>query len=106
MNQYIDLRGASGALYRYTLAENAKPRSPVSGTFVYVRDGQPEPAVLYAGETNNLADGAPELWPVAVKTHGATHLFTRLNVASAAREKELEDLFAVEVPPMNGAPPA
>jgi len=100
MNSYIDLRGASGAVYRYTLAENAKPRTAVSGTFVYIKAGKPQPQVLYAGQTLNLSEGAPELWPQA-KEQGATHLFTRLNVASAAREAELADLLAVETPPMN-----
>ena len=33
--------------------------------------------------------------------HGATHLFFRLNVAGAARERELADLVAGHAPVMN-----
>ncbi len=100
MNPYIDLKGASGVLYRYTLAENARPKTAVSGTFVYVKEAKPGPKIVYAGQTINLAEGAPELWSEA-KAKGATHLYTRLNVAAAAREAELADLLAVETPPMN-----
>jgi hypothetical protein len=106
LNPWIDLKGASGATYRYTLAENAKPRSPVSGTFVFVKQAKPAPRVIYAAEAMNLSEVAPELWPQAVKEFGATHLFTRLNVARAAREAELSDILAAEQPPMNSDAPS
>lgn len=102
MNLWIDIRGASGALYRYQLAERARPRTAVSGTYLYVRDGK-QPQIVYAGQALNLSEEAPELWPKASSEFGATHLYTRLNVASAAREAELEDLLAAETPPMNQA---
>ena len=106
MNSWIDLRGASGTLYRYTLAEDAKPKTPVSGTYIYLRAAKPEPQVIYAGDTLNLSEGALELWPQAVKEFGATHMYLRLNVARAARKAELADLFDVETPPMNERAPS
>jgi len=103
MNSWIDVRGASEQLYRYQMAENARPRSAVSGTFIYVRQEKKGHSIIYAGQTLNLAEGSPAFWQLAVKEHGATHLYTRLNVAAAAREAELDDLLAVETPPMNKA---
>lgn len=102
MNTWIDIQGASGALYRYQLAENARPRTAVSGTYIYVKAGQ-HLEVVYAGETINLSEGSIELWSQASKDYGATHLYTRLNVAGAAREAELADLLATGEPPMNKA---
>ena len=103
MNNWIDLRGASGQLYRYQLAENARPRTAVSGAYVYVKHAKGGPQIVFAGQTLNLSEGAAELWPQAVKEFGATHLYYRLHVSSAAREAEIEDLTAAELPPMNEA---
>ncbi|WP_236627677.1 hypothetical protein [Caulobacter sp. B11] len=56
MKPYIDLKGASGAVYRYKLAEDHDPRTTIAGNFVYVDEAG---TVLMAGEANNLhASGA------------------------------------------------
>ena len=102
MNMWIDVKGASGATYRYQLAENARPRTAVSGAFLYVREA-PQLEIVYAGQALNLSEGSTELWHQAVRDYGATHLYTRLNVASAVREAELADLLDAVKPPMNEA---
>lgn len=103
MNSWIDLRGASGALYRYQLAESARPRTAVSGAYVYVRETKDGPRIVFAGQTLNLSEGSTELWPQAVNEFGATHLYYRLHVSAAAREAEVADITAAEMPPMNEA---
>ena len=100
MNSHIDLPGQSGALYRYRLAENADPRTPIGGNYVYVREVKGKPEVLLAGETNNLSHGAKERWGEA-EAKGATHLFVRFNVAGSARAHELKDLLEALHPAMN-----
>lgn len=97
MKPYIELKGASGAVYRYKLAEDADPRTTIAGNFVYLNaDG----AVLLAGETNNLI-AANERWSEAVVRHGATGLYTRLNVSGASRAEEHADIIAALHPVMN-----
>ncbi len=97
MKPYIELKGASGAVYRYKLAEDADPRTTIAGNFVYL-DAQG--SVLFAGETNNLV-GANALWSEAERHHGATTLYTRLNVSGASRAEEHADLVAALDPVMN-----
>jgi hypothetical protein len=101
MNDQIDLRGASGAVYRYRLDNPAWPENAAGGEFVYVRQAQHGPQVLYAGHTDCLARANRERWHEAVAEYGATHLYTRLHVSCAARIQELEDLIAALRPVMN-----
>ena len=97
MKLYIDLQGASGAIYRYKLAEDGDPRTTIAGNFVYVDAAG---RVVYAGEANNLHSAAGR-WTEAVSRHKATHLYTRLNVSGASRSEEYQDLLAALNPPMN-----
>lgn len=102
MGSYIDVAGASGASYRFTVAENAKPVTPVAGVFVYVRQPPDEPAaLLFIGQADSLAADAPAHWAEAVERYGATHLYVRLNVARSARQADMADLLAAYAPPMN-----
>jgi hypothetical protein len=94
---YIELKGASGAVYRYKLAEDADPRTTIAGNFVYI---DAKGAVLFAGETNNLI-GATARWPEAQTRHGASALYTRLNVSGASRAEEHTDLVTALDPVMN-----
>ena len=101
MNSQIDLRGASGAVYRYRLAEDGAPRTAMSGNYVYLSGTAEAPVVLFIGETDNLMLRAAGRWNEAVSTHGATHMFTRLNISGAARSDELQDLVEALHPVMN-----
>ncbi len=102
MNDHIDVRGGSGKLYRFRLAENGKPGSAMSGTFAYVRGDPDEHELLFVGETDNLMNGAQERWMEAVDKHRATHLYIRLNISAATRNEELEDILSANAPVMNG----
>jgi hypothetical protein len=104
MNTQIDLRGASGAFYRFRLDNPARPANAAGGVFVFVREDEAELEVLYMGETDSLARAEFGRWAEAVDRYGAIHLFTRLHVCSAGRGQELEDLIGALKPAMNGAP--
>ncbi len=97
MKPYIDLQGASGAVYRYKLAEDRDPRTTIAGNFVFV---DATGTVVYAGEANNL-HGAANRFPEAAMKHKAEYLYTRLNVSGASRSDELQDILAALNPAMN-----
>ncbi|MDR7114557.1 hypothetical protein [Caulobacter sp. BE254] len=97
MKPYIDLQGASGAVYRYKLAEDRDPRTTIAGNFVFV---DATGTVVYAGEANNL-HGAGNRFPEAATKHKAEYLYTRLNVSGASRSDELQDIVAALKPAMN-----
>ena len=97
MKPYIDLQGASGAVYRYKLAEDRDPRTTIAGNFVFV---DATGTVVYAGEANNL-HGAGNRFPEASLKHKAEYLYTRLNVSGASRSDELQDIVAALKPAMN-----
>ncbi|WP_297510080.1 hypothetical protein [uncultured Caulobacter sp.] len=99
MKPYIELKGASGAVYRYKLAENGDPGTTIAGNYVYV-DARGD--VVYAGEANNLID-AKSRWADARARHGATWLYTRLNVSGASRADEYSDIVIALQPVMNQA---
>ena len=99
MKPYIDLQGASGAVYRYKLAEDRDPRTTIAGNFVFV---DATGTVVYAGEANNL-HGAANRFPEAAMKHKAEYLYTRLNVSGASRSDELQDILAALKPAMNKA---
>lgn len=102
MTTYIDLRGASGAPYRFTRVDNAQPPTAHSGVYIYVREAaDAPPLVVYIAEAENLMTGASNRWPQAVQDHGATAIYTRLHVSSATRKAELADILKVSTPAMN-----
>lgn len=94
MKPYIDLKGASGAVYRYKLAEDRDPRTTIAGNYLYLNA---EGDVVFAGEANNLHDSTRGFSEAAEK-HAAEYLYIRLNVSGAARADELADLLAALSP--------
>ena len=117
MRDIIDVRGASGVAYRFTRFRDGNPLSAMGGNFVYARprtekgnaekggggEGEGAPDVIYAGEAQNLLTDARRLWDRAVAEHGATDLFTRLNISERTRRHEHADILAAARPPMNAA---
>jgi len=97
---YIDLKGASGAVYRYKLAEDRDPRTTIAGNYLYLNA---EGDVVFAGEANNLHDSTRGFSEAAEK-HAAEYLYVRLNVSGAARADELADLLAALSPVGNPEP--
>lgn len=102
MTRQIELAGKSGARYRYTALEEERFIAPAGANYV-IAELTPEGAhVVYAGETDNLANlswrGALE---AARKKYAEAKVLTRLNVTRAVREAEREDLIEQYQPPMN-----
>ncbi|WP_269716605.1 hypothetical protein [Caulobacter sp. NIBR2454] len=96
----LDFTGKSGTVYRYMPLEDDRV-SPMGGNYLYVRLAGPSATVVYAGETENLYKGHKDRWEEAKAAFGATHVFTRLNVAGAVRRAEKSDMVEQHVPPMN-----
>ncbi|MEO8926999.1 MAG: hypothetical protein ABI306_07530 [Caulobacteraceae bacterium] len=101
MRDMIDLKGASGAIYRFNLFGDGRPLSPMGGNFAYVRDAGEGYEVVHVGEGQNLLTDARARWAEAVAEHRAEHLFTRLNITERVRRHEHDDIVAAARPPMN-----
>jgi hypothetical protein len=101
MRDLIDMHGASGAVYRFNLIREGRPLSPMGGNYLYVRQSGDSYVVVLAGEAQNLLTDARAHWDRAVVEHGATDLFTRLNVSEKTRRHEHEDIMAAALPPMS-----
>ncbi|HEX8233173.1 MAG TPA: hypothetical protein VF559_07505 [Caulobacteraceae bacterium] len=99
MYSYLDLRGASGACYRFRPASEVK--TPMSGGFVYIRNGGDGCQLIYASAAENLLTDPPSRWSEAVSRYGATDIFLRLNVSRTARNQEMADIAEAHQPPMN-----
>lgn len=97
MSPFLDLNGASGVTYRYRLAPDGQVSTPIAGNYVCVRQEAEGFTVLSVVDTNDLSSAA-RAWKPFVAKHGATHLFTRLNVSSAVRESEQADIAAFYKP--------
>lgn len=103
LSRQIELAGKSGARYRYTPIEEEDRFLPPAGANFVIAELTPEGAtVVYAGETDNMAN---QSWKTkldaARKKHPAAKVLTRLNVTRAIREAERSDLIEEHQPPMN-----
>ncbi|HEX4709443.1 hypothetical protein [Phenylobacterium sp.] len=92
MKDFIDLEGASGALYRFRLWREGAAHLPMAGNYVFVRPEDESVKVLAVGECNDLSQVLSR-WSNGTR-RGATHAFTRLNVSRGVRMAEFEDLAA------------
>ena len=106
MTRQIELAGKSGARYRYTPLEEDRFLPPAGATYVSARETPQGPEIIYAGETDNLAN---QTWRApleqARQDFAEAKVLTRLNVTRAVREAERADLVDHYQPPMNGAAP-
>lgn len=92
MQDFIDLRGASGASYRFRRRPEGASHLPTAGNYVLVQEAGETFKVLTVGTSIDLSLVRP---PGPVRAdRKATHLFTRLNVARAVRTFEHEDIVA------------
>ena len=92
MKDVIDLKGASGARYRFRVWPAGAPHLPIAGNYVVLREEPGGFSVLLVGETNDLSRSGSEAQ--RMEHPGASHVFTRLNVARSVRRAEHEDLVA------------
>jgi uncharacterized protein related to proFAR isomerase len=102
----IEFAGKSGARYRYTPLEEDRFTPPAGANFV-IADLKPEGAdIVFAGETDNLANQAwRQPLEEARKTYANAKVLMRLNVTRAIREAERADLVEAHHPPMNQSSP-
>jgi hypothetical protein len=103
LSRQVELAGKSGARYRYMSFEEDRFLPPAGANFVIARLTKEGATVVYAGETDNLAN---QTWrktlEKARETYRDAAILTRLNVTRAVREAERVDLIAEHQPPMNG----
>lgn len=102
MTRQIDLVGQSGAHYRYQTLDEKRFLPPAGANFVIAEVKGREARIVYAGETDNLADQA---WrgtlERAREEFAKAQVLTRLNVTRAVRKAEQADLIEAHQPPMN-----
>jgi len=98
---FLDVAGAQGGPYRFQMAGEGDRVSVMGGEYLYVKADARSWEIVFAAESNNLSADAHRRWQEAVSQFGANRLYTRLNVAAAARDSELADILAQYQPPMN-----
>lgn len=102
MTRQIDFAGQSGQRYRYTALDDHRFLPPAGANFLVVRNGDKGASIVFAGETDSLAN---RTWmapmEAAKKRYGPVEVLVRLNVTSAVRRNEQADLVAAHQPEMN-----
>ncbi len=93
----IDLSGASGASYRFRKMDRPDSLPASGGNFVCTTGQGAQLTLVCAGTASNLGQ-ARETCATALSQHGATELYTRLNVTAAVREAEHLDIVALHPP--------
>ncbi len=93
MKEHLDLRGESGAVYRFQLIRDDAKVPAEGGNFVYVRQTGDEWTVVYAGVSDTLHDSRQQ-WAKASSEHGANAIFVRRNITRSQREREHNDIVA------------
>lgn len=106
MAHQIDFAGASGSVYRYSSLEEDRLLPPAGANYVIAHVSNRAARILYAGETERLSDREWEAALAAVRAElpqddGEAEVLTRLNVRSAVRRAEREDLIQGHAPPLN-----
>ena len=106
MTRQIEFAGKSGSVYRYVTLEEERYLPPAGANYVIARITPQGSRILYAGETERLSAREWEQALGAARADsalgpGATEVLTRLNVRSAVRKAEREDLIEQHNPPLN-----
>jgi len=99
----IEIAGKSGNRYRYTALEEDRVLPPAGANYVICKPGSQGVDVLFVGETDSLARTAwRDQLAKAKDVYGDdADVMTRLNVRSAVRVAEQDDLIEEHSPPMN-----
>ena len=93
--RHVEIAGKSGALYRYSVLEEDRVLPPAGANYVICKPADRGVDILFVGETDSLARIAwREQLAYARDTYGDdADVLTRLNVRSAVRLAEQEDLL-------------
>ena len=92
MQEFVELKGATGRGYRFRLVRTGQTPPPIAGNYVMVKWQSGRCTVARLGMTNDLSKVHDEPQPDG---GGPFHPYIRLNVSRATREAEHEDLAAV-----------
>jgi hypothetical protein len=84
--------------------KDGRPLSPMGGNFLFARFTGEAFEMIYAGEAQNLMNGAKERWNEALERFQVTELYSRLNISERVRQLELTDIVGAFAPPMNTSP--
>lgn len=104
MTRQIEITGKSGARYRYQSIEPDRMLPPAGANFIIAKPSSGNDVeILFAGETDSLSR-APWREPLAEardRFGDDVDVLTRLNVRSAVRRAEQDDVIEEHQPPMN-----
>lgn len=105
MTRQIEITGKSGNRYRYTALEQDRMLPPAGANFIIAKPSGQGVEVLFAGETDSLsrATWREHLAEAKSKFGDDVDVLTRLNVRSAVRRAEQEDVIEEHQPPLNQA---
>jgi hypothetical protein len=98
--EYIEFHGASGTVYRYFAADD-RTTARLAGGYVLVGRNGDGPVLLYAGVTDDLAEGWRAAWGLAQSQFDNVQVFIHRTVARQIRDAELADIISAYDPPMN-----
>jgi hypothetical protein len=95
MQDFVELKGASGRGYRFRLVRTGETPLPIAGNYAMVTWQAGRPTVVRLDMTNDLSK-VREAPPPSGR--GSFHHYIRLNVSRATREAEHEDLAPLHQP--------
>jgi hypothetical protein len=99
----VEISGASGQSYAFTRLEHDSPLRAVGATYLIAEPAKAGWRILFAGETNNLADPS---WRASLDAarpeYPKAECLIRLNVSRSVREAEIADIVQQHAPPRNG----
>lgn len=103
MARQVEIVGKSGNLYRYTALEEDRILPPAGANYIICRPAGSGVSILFAGETDSLARQAwrDQLTKAREQYGDDADVLTRLNVRSAVRVAEQDDVIEEHQPPMN-----
>ena len=90
MNEFVDLRGASGAAYRFKLLRKGETPLRIAGNYAILRVRAEGHTVVHLGMTDDLSKVREEA--PAMTGRGPFHVYVRLNIARSSREGEHADM--------------
>lgn len=102
MKELLDLKGASGSVYRFHLIRDDGKVPAEGGNYVYVRRTDEDASVIFCGVSDTLHD-SKEHWGRASGEFGATAIYVRRNITRSQREREHDDIVAHYQPVMGAS---
>ena len=92
MKSFVDITGASGAIYRFDAIASAADVPAVAGNFIFARLGRHAVEVVCCGLTMNLNEMIGR-WGSEIAPGDTQGIFIRLNTLRKARDREHKDIF-------------